>query len=55
MGMDLGLGGGALLLLEEPESSLEEIELPLGKLKPMEERLAILLTMGDFLSEKKNV
>lgn len=26
--MDSGLDGGALLTLEEPESSLEELELP---------------------------
>lgn len=29
--MDLGLDGGALLTLEEPESSLGELELPLGE------------------------
>ena len=39
--MDLGLGGGALLLLEEPKSFLEELEMPLGELEPAEERRAI--------------
>ena len=53
--MDSGLDSGALLILEEPESSLEELELTLGELEPVEERLAILLTMRDFLFEKKKM
>lgn len=51
--MDSGLDGGALLTLEEPESSLEELELPLGEQEHAKETLAILLTMRDFLSKKK--
>ena len=53
--MDSRLDGGALLMLEEPESSLEELELPLGKLEPAEERPTISLTMRDFLFEKKKM
>ena len=48
-------GGGALLLLEEPELSLEELEMPLAELEPAKERLAISLTMGDFLFKKKKM
>ena len=53
--MDSRLDGGALLILEEPESSLEELELTLGELEPAEERLTISLTMRDFLFEKKKM
>ena len=54
-GIDSGLDGGALLILEEPESSLKELELPLGELEPAEERLTISLAMRDFLFEKKKM
>lgn len=43
------MASGALLMLEEPESPLEESELFLGELEPADERSAILLTMGFFL------
>ena len=37
-GMDSGLGRGVLLILGEPKSSLEELELPLRELEPTDER-----------------
>ena len=47
------LGGGALLILEEFESLLEEVESFCGELELVEGKLAISLTMGDFFSLKK--
>ena len=46
--MKLELAGGALLMLRQPESPLEELELPMGDLKLVDERLAISLTMKGF-------
>ena len=36
--MDSRLGRGVLLILGEPKSSLEELELPLRELEPTDER-----------------
>ena len=49
-----GMVGGALLILGEPKSPLEEFKLFLGELEPADERLTILLTMEGFFSEKKS-
>ena len=51
--MDLGLGGGALFMFEELESLLEEVESFCGEFEPAKEKLAISLTMGDFLSKEE--
>ena len=48
-----GMVGGALLILGEPKSPLEEFKLFLGELESTDERLTILLTMEGFFSEKK--
>ena len=46
--MKFRLDGGALLTLGEPKSPLEELELPMGELEFVDERLAISLTMKVF-------
>ena len=46
--MKFELASGALLMLREPESPLEELELPMGELELVDERLAISLTMEGF-------
>ena len=46
--MKFRLDGGTLLTLGEPESPLEELELPMGELEFVDERLAISLTMKVF-------
>ena len=52
-GMGSRLGGGALLILEELESLLEEVESFCGELEPVEEKLAISLIKGDSFTLKK--
>lgn len=47
-GMRFRVAGGAMLMLGEPESLLEESKLFLGELEPANEKLAILVDDEGF-------